>query len=224
MPDWHKLVKERLKATGLAHQQHEEITAELASHFEDIFDEARAEGLSDAEALDVAFKQITDWRKFARNIQQAKQEGIMNERTKRFWLPGFVSAAAASIFLMILAKVSYEPRVILLRSSLMIMVYPIWLAGQPLFGALGAYFSRRAGGTRWERVVAGLFPSLLLTAGIFVVVLIQALTPGQFDLGSVDFSMFAKSIFGAIVIPSLCLFLGTLPFLREPKTQMLARN
>jgi hypothetical protein len=225
MPDWKLLVRQQMGETSLAPAQMEEIVSELASHFEEVFDEARARGASEMEAFNHALSEVSNWQEFAQQINRAKQEEeIMNDRTKRFWLPGFISAASASVFLMILAKVSYEPRVILWRSSLMIMVYPIWLVGQPLFGALGAFFSRRAGGTRWARVLAGLFPSLLLAAGMLVVILIQALTPGKFDLGSMDWVMLARSIFAGVVVPSVGLLLGALPFLREAKIQHLAGN
>lgn len=225
MRDWKKFVQERMNTMSLSPHLKEEVILELAGHFEDVFEGARAEGLTEVEALERATNAEVDWRQLAAQIQRTKQqEGIMNERTKRFWLPGFISLASASIFLMILAKISYEPRVILLRSGLMFLVYPIWLAGQPVFGALGAYFSRRGGGTVWARLAAGLFPSLVLSAMIFVVLLIRAFEHGPSDWGSGNLSMYARAIVGVVVIPSVGLLVGALPFLRESKTHVLAGN
>jgi hypothetical protein len=147
----------------------------------------------------------------------------MNERTKKFWMPGFISLASASIFLIILGQIHYAPHVILTRSALAITVYPVWLAGQPLFGALGAYFSRRGGGTLWARVGSALLPSLVLTTAIFVVLLIRAFTSDPHELGPTNASMLTN-IAGAVVIPSVGLLVGALPFLRESKTEALARN
>lgn len=147
----------------------------------------------------------------------------MNERTKKFLMPGFISLASASIFMIILAQLGHAPSVILTRSSLAIMVYPAWLVGQPVFGALGAYFSRRGGGTVRARLTAALVPSLVVTA-IFLVLLIRAFGSDPHDLGPTNLSMLTKGILGAVVIPSMGLLVGALPFLRESKTQVLAGN
>jgi len=225
MHDWKKFVQERMNTTSLAPEQREEIVREIAAHLEDVFEAARSEGFTEVEALKRATSEEVDWRRLTAQIQRTKQrEGIMNDRTKKFWLPGFISLASASIFLMILAKISYEPRVILLRSSLMILVYPIWLAAQPAFGALGAYFSRRGGGTVWVRLAAGLFPSLVLFAGICIALLVRGLQSGPYDWGTGGSDAVIKSMIGGILIPSVGLLAGAIPFLREAKTQALARN
>jgi hypothetical protein len=147
----------------------------------------------------------------------------MTERTKKFLMPGFISVASASIFMIIMDRLGYAPSVILTRSSLAVMAYPAWLIGQPLFGALGAYFSRRGGGTLRERVGAALVPSVVVTA-MFAVLLIRAFASDPHDLGPTNLSMLAKGILSAVLIPSAGLLAGALPFLREPRTQVLARN
>jgi hypothetical protein len=147
----------------------------------------------------------------------------MNERTKRFLMPGFINLACASIFMIIMDRLGYAPSVILTRSSLAVMAYPAWLIGQPLFGALGAYFSRRGGGTLRERVGAALVPSVVVTA-MFAVLLIRAFASDPHDLGPTNLSMLAKGILSAVLIPSAGLLAGALPFLRESKAPELARN
>lgn len=283
MRDWKPFVREQMHAMKLAPNQKEEIVSEIAAHFEDIFEAARSEGLTEGEALERASTEEVDWRLLAAQIQRTKQQeesmndrtkrlwdrgfaaltavtimlailqGLgkprvmwlklddlacmlyvpwiialpffgMNERTKRFWMPGFISLASASIFMIIMGRIGHAPSVILTRSTLAIMAYPAWLAGQPLFGALGAYFSRRGGGTLRERVAAALVPSLVVTAAIFVVLLIRAFGSDPHDLGPANLSVFTKGILGAVVIPSVGLLVGALPFLRESKGQALARN
>ncbi len=282
MRDWKPFVREQMYAMNLAPGQEEEIVSEIAAHFEDIFEAARSEGLTETEALERATSEEVDWRRLAVQIQRTKQpeesmsdrtkrpwvcgfatftaasmmlailQGLgkphimwlrlddiafvlyipwmialpffgMNKRTEKFLMPGFISLASAGIFLALLSQIGFAPRVIVTRSSLAIMAYPVWLAGQPLFGALGAYFSRRGGGTLWARVGAALVPSLVVTA-IFVVLLIRAFGSDPHDLGPANLSIFAKGIVGAVVITSVGLLAGALPFLREPKTQALARN
>jgi hypothetical protein len=282
MRDWKPFVRERMDAMNLAPDQKEEIVSEVAAHFEDIYEAARLEGLTEADALERATTEVVDWRRPAAQIQRTKQpeanmnerakrlrvrgfaaltavtmmlailQGLgrprimwlklddlacllyipwvvalpflgMNERTKKFLVPGFISLASGSIFMMIMDRLGYAPSVILTRSSLAVMAYPAWLIGQPLFGALGAYFSRRGGGTLRTRVAAALVPSVAVTT-IFVVLLIRAFVSDPHDLGPTNLSMLAKGILGAVVIPSVGLLAGALPFLREQKTQELARN
>lgn len=282
MRDWKPFVREQMDAMNLASDQKEEIVSEIAAHFEDICEEARSEGLTEADALERATTEEVDWRRLAAQIQRTKQpeatmndrtnrlrvrafaaltavtmmlailQGLgrprimwlklddlacllyipwvialpflgMNERTKKFLMPGFISLASASIFMMIMDRLGYAPSVILTRSTLAVMAYPAWLIGQPLFGAPGAYFSRRGGGALQARVAAALVPSVAVTT-IFVVLLIRAFVSDPHDLGPANLSILAKGIFGAVVIPSAALLAGALPFLREQKTQELARN
>jgi hypothetical protein len=74
-----------------------------------------------------------------------------------------------------------------------------------MYGALGAWWSRRAGGSVTARFVAGIFP-LALHLGILATVLVARV---DFPLGGAV---------GFIVIPGVALTIGALPFLRGPAT------
>lgn len=88
MPEWKALVRERMGSFGLAPVEEEAIVAELASHLEDVYEEACAQGLCKSEAIERSLAQVADWRGLSRNIQRAKcKEGMMNQRTKTLWLP-----------------------------------------------------------------------------------------------------------------------------------------
>lgn len=215
MPDWKLLVCEKLGPLGANFREHEEIVSELTCHLEDVYEHRRAQGLSETEAVESALDELADGRKAGRRIQKSK-EGPMNERTRKFWLPALASVAAACTLIAAVAQLSYLPRVILMRSEVATLVYPIWILGQLPLGALGAYFSRRAGGSRLTRLTAGLFPSVVMLAGIVVVIAVQTLLQGRFDFGSVDAGMFARAMVSVILIPTLALSLGVLPFLRDP--------
>src|SRR5580704_4724165 len=143
----------------MASSQRDEIVAELAGHLEEAYEEQRARGMSDAKALNHALGQVPNWRGLSRKIERAKRtEGKMNQRTRTFWLPAFITVTAWVLFEAILAQTSYGPRMISGHPNMMLVIGPIWLAGQPFLGAIGAYASRRAGGTRFTRLAAGLFP------------------------------------------------------------------
>lgn len=148
----------------------------------------------------------------------------MNERTRKFWLPALASMAAACAMVAVTAQLSYKPHVVVLRSHTTMLVYPAWVMGQPLLGALGAYFSRRAGGNRLTRVAAGLFPSIVMFTVICIVMLAQGLSVSGGEFGRVDWEMFARAMMGVIVIPSAAMLIGAVPFLRDAKSQVLARS
>jgi hypothetical protein len=214
MPDWNRIIRERLGAVATNFREQEETFAELAGHLEDVYEDLRAQGKRESEAMARALSEISDGCRLGRKIQKSK-EGKMNERTRQFWLPGLISVAAACALLAVVAQLSYMPRVILLRSELATLVYPVWLLGQMVPGALGAYLSRRAGGNRLARLTAGLFPVIIMVAGIGVVILVQMLSHGRGDFGRVDTQMLLRALLATILIPAVVLALGTLPFLRE---------
>jgi len=117
MPDWNLLVREQLKGdVGLT--QHDEIVAELAGHLEDRYDELRAEGAAESEAIEGALSEVTDWSALARRIRHAKRNpSAMNERTPQLWLPGLASLTAANLLLMLLSYMSLRPREVAELSS-----------------------------------------------------------------------------------------------------------
>ena len=140
----------------------------------------------------------------------------MNQRTRTFWLPAFITISAWVLFEAILAQTSYGPRMIVGHPKMMLLIWPVWLAGQPFLGAIGAYASRRAGGTRAARLAAGLFPMFVTFAGmsaaclLILIAILHGRIPGHIDLVSAG-----RIALGVIIIPGLALFVGTLPFLRS---------
>ncbi len=217
MRDWGALVHERLGRLELTPAQREEIVAELAGHLEDIYEERRAQGLGECQAIERALDEVADWRRLARKIHRAKrEEENMNNRTKNLWLPGLVSLAAANGFLMILQRAGLQPHIISLRSGFVLMLHLQWLVALPLFGALSTYLSRRAGGQRLARLVAGLFPSIILL-GLFCLLMAGALIVDRQVRGTLTLIGFATGVGNWVLLPGAALLLGALPFLKAPK-------
>jgi|SRR5579859_47189 len=102
MPDWRKLVRERMPS--LAVNSHDVVT-ELAAHLEEAYDEATARGFDGEKAMAFALQQVPDWRALAENIRRAKQEKHpMNNLTKKVWLPGIAVVFAVGLLLLILDR------------------------------------------------------------------------------------------------------------------------
>src|SRR5271155_3980307 len=242
MRDWEPLVSERLGALEDDAAQREEIVRELAGHLEDFYLEKCAKGLSESSAMELTLAQVADWRGLTRKIRLAKrEEESMNDRTKGYWLPGLVAFTASMMWLMILqlaipirhsryltdhfiaAHAGSGPR---LESNIGLQIYYLaapyllWLLAQPLFGALGAYLSRRGGGELRARMVAGIFPSLMFLCALsFVFVIAVFVERNPFVLGHPAY--FAVILLPWVVLPAAALVLGVLPFLREPKAQRI---
>lgn len=218
MPDWQRLVRERLSGCGLPAAQQNEVFVELAAHLEDRFELERASGLDEPEAFRHALNEVDNWRALARKIHRARrQEVVMNHRTRSLWVPGLVCTLAAMGSRMLLVMAGIGPRVLYAGSkaaSAGLEIYLPWLVMLPAIGALAAYLSQRADGRRPARIVAALFPCLvfvgLFILGLTVTILSRHPTPPR-QL----FFAFAVAELNWIVIPGAALFLGALPFIRS---------
>jgi hypothetical protein len=218
MTDWKKLVRERLGSTQLPRHVHDEIMYELAAHLEETYVAALTRGMNETEARKIALQEVDDWPVLAANICHAKsEEDPMNHRTKTLWLPGFASLAAASLFLLALTQLSLEPQFLVrLNSGLGRSLYIGWLCAQIVFGALGAYLSRRAGGTRTTRIVAATFPAIVLFGLWAFWIPLSAI--GEHNTFVLRHPLYyALGIFIWVLPPAITLFLGAAPFLKEQK-------
>jgi len=224
MPDWKELVRQRLRSVKLAATNREEIVRELATHLEEDYETARTRGLTDAAAITHTLQEVEDWSVLARDIHHATLEDtLMNHRTKSLWLPSLASLAAASLFLLALTEISLQPHFLVkLNAGLGRSLYFGWLVAQILFGALGAFLSRRAGGTRAARIVAGTFPALVMFGLCAVAIPVSAL----FEPNALIFRHPLYVALGVLIwagAPAITLLLGAAPFLRERQRPEPAR-
>jgi len=219
-PDWRSVVRERLELRAFDSVEVEEITGELAAHFEDLQEQYREEGLSESQAVASALDEVSDWRKLSRKIRRARQkENQMNQRTKAVWIPGLISLTAASGILALLQVWGVRPHVVWMRSGPGLILYVPWLAAQPIFGAVGAYISRRNGGDWRERLTASLLPAAAMVATFCVGFCIQiarsVITNGH-EITAAALSLY---VVWWAVVPGFALALGALPFLGKTRIQ-----
>ena len=74
MPDWKSLVRRRLQHVWPDGQADTEVIEELTAHLQDRYDELRAAGLSDNEAIDATLSEMTDSHRFDVGRQKRKQQ------------------------------------------------------------------------------------------------------------------------------------------------------
>lgn len=159
----------------------------------------------------------------------ASEMNHFSERTKRFWLPGLSTMIAASL-LFFVADIVYDPSRFFTQMGLQPqyllqadsapgrIFYGWWLFANLLCGALGAFLSRRAGGTRTTRVVTGAMPAMTMFGLCAVVVPITFLITRQAapSLHPADVGL-ALCVW--VVAPAIALLLGSAPFLTNLERQ-----
>jgi hypothetical protein len=293
MPDWKGIVRKEL-ASGLPPHVMDEIIGELAAHLEDTYEGGVESGLTESEAEREALAGIR-WRRLARKIHRVKlgdpepgrsimnqrtrklwlpalaglmltavllvifdkihagtlavrlghlamafqlawfaampvagqtklEEAMMNRRTRSIWLPGFVSLTAASLFLfaeeIVLAHdpsfcfnyLSLQPDHLII-SRVAWWFYVGWLLTQFFCGAVGAFLSRRGGGSLGARTIAATFPAIVMLALWTLVIPMSALAGRNAFLWHHPL-YYLLGIFVWVVSPGLALLAGAVPFLK----------
>jgi len=225
VPDFQQLVRARLGTLGISPALEDEVIAELAGHLEDVRATALRSGKSEVEAMDLALEPVPSWVALAREISAAKKEGPMNERTRSLWLPGMTMLISAFFLMSAVARaVGDEDDVVRLRGAMTdsggaLFIFAAWLVMYGVFGAVGAHWSRRAGGNARTRLVAGLFPIALHVA---IVVAVFTATSLQYSPRTPEWlvpSSLLRVFLTFILAPAIALALGALPFLRNPSNE-----
>jgi hypothetical protein len=212
--DWRETVRERLDSQVLPFRCREEIIAELAAHLEETYDHARSRGLGNQAAFELAIAQIRDAHRLAKAIRRAKSAGdSMNFRTRSLWLPALITLLGASVSLTLSQLIGVQPRLVWIGPLAMSFYWP-WLATLPVFGALGAYLSRRALGPAPARLAAGLSPALVM------LIVMCLILPWGLAIDGVSFFRlvsFGLGLANWVALPAVALLLGALPFLRASR-------
>lgn len=222
--DWRGEAARRLADSKLSAAEREEIARELSGYLEDLYSDARNRGFDDYAAAQTAAAELHEDARLGPKLRRARREGIMNDRTKRLWLPALtiLLASVASLTIFQIAGFSpYYPHFwsarfgstdVWLRYSF--FIYVPWLCVLPFLGGATAYWSRRAGSTRAASIVAGIFPASVFLA-TFVVFVPIALAADTLPPAKIFLPALAGQILSWVIIPGAALLLGVLPFLRS---------
>ena len=149
MPDWSRLISERMGVLALSGAVRDEVVAELATHLEELYQACRARGASESQAIEIALSQATDWQELGREISDIKnEEAGMNDRSKQLLVAGLGDADGVDGLAHDASASKLESWKQLVSRKPTADGVSDWLITQPVFGAAGAYLSRRNGGTR----------------------------------------------------------------------------
>jgi hypothetical protein len=213
MGDWKALVEDRFAELALEPKERTEVIAEIAAHLEDSCAEMLRQGMTEEEAVGRALAQAGDWRVLRRKILAAKQkEQVMQKRVRQLWIPGFLTLILSMLFLTAIYRLGLRGRLVWSGSNA-IPLYTPWLAGLPFIGALGAYVSSRAGGSRGSMLFVSIFPAIALTFA-FLFMFPFSMTIELIAGRPVDFSGVATVLLqdgiGWLVVPGAALLVGGL--------------
>ena len=201
MHDWHAYVREQ------SPELDDRVVQELAGHLEDVYSDLRASGLTQAEAIRRTERQVGDWLELRRGIQAARQEAVMQERVKQFWLPSLVTLVLGWGILTILIWAGVQPFMTRPGQPEGLYVYWPWLLALPFVGALGAYLSRRAQMRGWKVYVAGAFPVVAI-AVVFLLILPWSFIVDHQVVPASKLSGFAAGMLSWVILPGTALCLG----------------
>ena len=219
MPDWEALVGHELAGLSLERQERREVIAELAAHLEETFEELRRQGLTEEAAITRTLLQVSDWQELRRRIQTAhKEDNMMTNRVRQWWLPGFVALFLSMILLManefIGLKFGIKPLIVSAHGSQMsapvAVIYLPWLLSLIPIGAMAAYLAARAGGSQRAIFLSIVFP-VLPHLGFFLVVFPVALILDDHVAHNIMISGLFMSLAAWVVLPGVALLAGGLP-------------
>jgi len=211
MPDFERLVADRLAHLELTPAQQREVVAEISAHLEEFYRARMAAGSANPEGETLA--QVADWNRLRRRIRRAKEDRMRFARA--VVLPGLAALALAWItfkvsVLYLVQPFACQPDIISQSGNAVdglctivsanTPMYFAWLATLPWAGALGAAFARRAGARPTERLSAALFPAMALAIEVTWVGLIAG--------------FFWRIPIYWVFVPGVSCALGALPFLR----------
>jgi hypothetical protein len=223
MLDWEALVRRRLAGLRLDAAEKEEVHRELAAHLEQTYDRLRGEGLSEKDAFRDTMSQVKDGRRLRVGICFARtKEKPVTLRTKRLWLPSLVTLLVSMVMLPMLESLGLKAQFLFLTGphdrTYVFTVYTVWLVMLPFVGALGAYLSRRAGGTHSEMIISGIFPALAFFIALLCVLPFMGFLEHGLEANArSDFETLTNDPFGRlgvvtgwVLAPGACLFTGVL--------------
>jgi hypothetical protein len=218
MRDWEALVERHLTGLALAPAERAEVIAELAAHLEERCEELRGQGMTEEESLRRTFSEVNDWQDLRQRIQTAKtKENIMSKRVKQLWLPSLLTFVLAMSLLALIQIFGPKPWMVGWNSrsrwtfvAPAVMVYLPWLLSLPLIGAMGAYLSNRAGGSKRAVFCSIIFPVLPYLV-FFLIAIPVALIVDDHVARNFLFSAFLVGLFAWVLAPGAALLAGGLP-------------
>jgi hypothetical protein len=228
MPDWSKLVHDHLARLDLEVGERSEVVEELAGHLQEIFHDLRRQGLSEEDATRGCLLEVEDWRGLGLRIEAARRkENLMNNRVRQLWLPGLMTFILSMGLLALTQVFGPKPWILSWGHPPVAVVFIPWLLALPLIGAVGAFFSYRADGSRRVIVSSIVFPVVPFLVAILLISPV-VLAFDHFIAHNPVPASIPMAALGLVIAPGIALLAGGLPaklFLsRRPDSRRIASS
>ena len=208
MPDWQELVSKGLSSLKLSAAEREEVHAELAEHLGETYEALLREGVPEPDAIQHVFSLAGNWNDLQRKIFAARTgKDTMTNRVKQFWLPGLLTFTLSMVLLELVQKFFPQPFILHLDHPPVLLFYVPWLLTLPLAGALGAYLSKRAGGSRRMTLLSSVFPVLPLATIFLMAIPVGLVLSHTLSHGIVAAAFLTLGI-AWVAVPGLILLVG----------------
>jgi hypothetical protein len=142
----------------------------------------------------------------------------MKDRARTLLLPGLTVFVASMSWMALLQRFNAPSRAPWAHSGLPLPSYALWVLPQPIFGAIGAYLSRRAGGGAQSRVAASVFPSIVLFAIVCAVIALGIVIEHDPHILQQPLNILLTFLTW-VLIPGIALLAGALPLCKTPGRQ-----
>ena len=212
MLDWQELVRQHLSGLAFDVAEKEEVHAELATHLEETYEALLREGTAEPDAIERALSLAGDWQNLRRRIEAAwTKENRMTNRVRQLWLPGFLTFLLSTGLITMTSIFGPKPWSLMkVGQSPIVLFFIPWLLSLPLVGAMGAYLSHRAGGSRRAIFSSIVFP-VLPYLGSILVVLPVSLVFDRFIAHNIAPMALLMALLGWVLVPGAALLVGGLP-------------
>jgi hypothetical protein len=215
MRDWETVVRSKLAEIDLAPDERGEVIEELAAHLEETCAELRRQGMTEKAAEHIALAQVKDWRGLQRRIQRVrKKENTMTNRVKQLWVPSLLTLLLSMGLLMLIQLFGPKPWLVARHGTTpwslvapVAVIYLPWLFSLPVIGAVGAYLSNRAGGTRRAVFSSVVFPVLPYLAFFLLALPVMAIFNDRLA-HNIMFGALFVGLFAWVLAPAVALLVG----------------
>lgn len=210
--DWEELVRAKLAGLAIEPGEKREVIEELAAHLEETWQELRKQGVPEEEAVGRTLSEVEDWQNLRHQIQNARtKENIMTNRVTQFWLPGFLTFLLSTGLLALTQIFGPKEWTLMIPGQPPSVLFFIpWLFSLPLVGAVGAYLSHRAGGSRRAIFSSIVFPVLPFLASILVVLPVSLIFD-HFIAHNIAPMSLLMALLGWVLAPGVALLAGGSP-------------
>jgi hypothetical protein len=225
MREWEMAVNQRMEGLKLCAEARNDVVRELASHFEDIYEDARERGAGEEQARDEALASVRDWRRLAREVRYQKETLMTTTPFRRKVIyPGMLGFVFSAIALWITSTLHQYGAQYVFRPIDPQHYYTFnipWLLSLPIAGAAAAWMSWRNGGSGVHRLSAGIFPAFtfawvpMMGAVMAIWIVLNMVAPERTN-DHADAAEWTARIIAYLVpwviAPAISMAIGTLPF------------